>query len=156
MPVSLSAKSGHSPTTECFTKSKKGCVAAALAQLIDAWSGLLRGGRERRQFANVAPVVLDDDDCFQIRCDLLEAVERSYGRCAIGVKARHAVAVVVFMEVSKVAGEQHIAVLFQPDQQAVMARCMPGHVQHDDGAVAERSEEHTSELQSQSNLVCRL
>jgi len=39
-------------------------------------SGLLRGGRERRQFANVAPVVLDDDDCFQIRCDLLEAVVR--------------------------------------------------------------------------------
>src|SRR5688572_32266199 len=27
-----------------------------------------------------------------------------------------------------------------------------GHVQHD----ADRSEEHTSELQSQSNLVCRL
>src|SRR2546427_9480086 len=74
--------------------------------------------RSRRQFADVAPVVLDDDDCFQIRCDLLEAVERSYGRGAIGVKARHAVAVVVFMEV--------------------------------------RSEEHTSELQSQSNLVCRL
>src|SRR5437660_6006008 len=101
---------------------EKGCVAAALAQLIDVWSGLLRGDRERRQFANVASVVLDDDDCFQIRCDLLEAVERSYARGAIGVKARHAVAVVVFMEVSKVAGEQHIALLFQPDQQAVMAR----------------------------------
>src|SRR5881392_2069761 len=54
------AKSGHSPTTECFTKWKKGCVAAALARLIDVWSGLLRGGRERRQFADVAPVVLDD------------------------------------------------------------------------------------------------
>src|SRR2546430_9887263 len=29
-------------------------------------------------------------------------------------------------------------------------------VEHDHAARAERSEEHTSELQSQSNLVCRL
>src|SRR5688572_30976728 len=41
-----------------------------------------------------------------------------------------------------------------PDRLALAARChalLAGH-----GEAEERSEEHTSELQSQSNLVCRL
>src|SRR2546430_11015890 len=38
-----------------------------------------------------------------------------------------------------------------------MASCITGHVlRADSGAEVLRSEEHTSELQSQSNLVCRL
>src|SRR2546430_13681955 len=56
------------------------------------------------------------------------------------------------------------AVLRRP-QDAVIERALPLEVQHrvDDvlerlgtGDAAARSEEHTSELQSQSNLVCRL
>jgi hypothetical protein len=36
---------------------------------------LIRGSRERRQFRDVARIVLDDDGRFQILGDLLEAVE---------------------------------------------------------------------------------
>src|SRR2546428_1398691 len=41
------------------------------------------------------------------------------------------------------------------DGRAVVARDLPGHLHHDARA-AGRSEEHTSELQSRSDLVCRL
>src|SRR2546430_9914007 len=41
-------------------------------------------------------------------------------------------------------------------QQRADARPERGGVGHDLGGAALRSEEHTSELQSQSNLVCRL
>src|SRR2546430_17224956 len=41
-------------------------------------------------------------------------------------------------------------------QQAVERRLVGYWAMDDGGAVAARSEEHTSELQSQSNLVCRL
>src|SRR5437868_1154260 len=36
---------------------------------------LLRRRRKRRQFANVARIMLNDDGRFQIRCDLLEAIK---------------------------------------------------------------------------------
>ena len=98
---------------------------------------LLRGGRECRQFTDVARVVLDDDGGFEVRRDLLEAVDRSQCRCVVGVECGHTVVFVIFPEVLEIATEQHVAHLSQPDQQAVMAGRMSRRVQHDDGAVAE-------------------
>src|SRR5215470_7665253 len=99
--------------------------------------GLLRGGRECRQFTDVARIVLDDDGGFEIRRDLLEAIDRGQCRCVVGVESGHTVAFVIFPKVLEIATEQHVAHLSQPDQQAVMAGRMSRRVQHDDGAVAE-------------------
>src|SRR2546430_5753468 len=61
-----------------------------------------------------------------------------------------------------VAGEQHQRQQDQGEGEAVGAdaKVRPGELraddQHEDEQSAARSEEHTSELQSQSNLVCRL
>src|SRR3989475_7704544 len=49
------------------------------------------------------------------------------------------------------AAAQDTAIVIQPENAGIMVP--PPELPH---AVAERSEEHTSELQSQSNLVCRL
>ncbi len=52
---------------------------------------LLRGDRERRQFTDVARIVLDDDGGFEIRRDLLEAIDRSQCRCVVSVECGHTV-----------------------------------------------------------------
>ena len=56
---------------------------------------------------------------------------------AVVVERGHAVRVVVLAEVHGVAAEDHGARLRQLDQQAVMARRVPGRAQHDHAAVAE-------------------
>src|SRR6516162_9055243 len=98
---------------------------------------LLRRGRERRQFANVARVVLDDYRRLGIRRDLLKALERRDRLCAIIVEPRHAVRVVILAEVGCIARDDHGARLRQLDEKAVMARRVPGRVEHDHAAIAE-------------------
>src|SRR5450759_4304870 len=88
--------------------------------------GLFRGGGERRQFAHVARVVLNDDGGFEICRELFEAVDRSQAIRAAGVEPRHAVAIVVLVKMHEIAGDQHVACLFELDQQAVVARRVPG------------------------------
>jgi hypothetical protein len=53
------------------------------------------------------------------------------------VEPGHAVRVVILAEVRGIAGDDHGARLRQLDQQAVMARRVPGRVEHDYAAVAE-------------------
>jgi hypothetical protein len=89
---------------------------------------LLRGGRKRRQFLDVARVVLDDHGRLGIRRDLLEALERRDRLRAIIIEPGHAVRVVILAEVRGIAGDDHGARLRQLDQQAVMARRVPGLV----------------------------
>src|SRR2546430_13015302 len=58
-----------------------------------------------------------------------------------------------------VAGARHQRAIVEGlgPETAVLARIRGKMARHGGaGAVADRSEEHTSELQSQSNLVCRL
>src|SRR5262245_21316848 len=98
---------------------------------------LLRGGWKRRQFFDVARVVLNDHGRLGIRCDLLEALERRDRLCAIIVKPGHAGRVVILTKVRGIAGNDHGARLRQLDQQAVMARRVPRCVEHDYAAVAE-------------------
>src|ERR1700730_3501268 len=98
---------------------------------------LLRGRRERRQLADVAHVVLDDDGRFEICDDLLHALDRGDRRGAVEVEVWHAATLVVLAEVDEVAGEQHRAHVLQPDQQAAMARRVTRHPQNDHAAVAE-------------------
>src|SRR5262249_44064731 len=92
---------------------------------------LLHDGRECLQFTDVARIVLDDDGGFEIRRDLLEAIDRSQCRRAVGVECGHTIAFVIFPEVLEIATEQHVARLSQPDQQAVMAGRVSRRVQHD-------------------------
>src|SRR5262249_49272471 len=94
-------------------------------------------GRECRQFTNVARIVLNDDGGFEIRRYLLEAIDRSQCRRAVGVEFGHTIASVIFPEVLEIATEQHVSHLSPPYQQAVMAGRMSERVQHADGAVAE-------------------
>src|SRR5256886_7095521 len=56
------------------------------------------------------------------------------------------------------ARERAVGGADQPRHVAANGRNQEAHDHHDDDAAdgEERSEEHTSELQSQSNLVCRL
>src|SRR2546430_2679825 len=57
------------------------------------------------------------------------------------------------------ARSPHVALRTDPPGRPAFHHGLPGHRQAPDaahGRPAERSEEHTSELQSQSNLVCRL
>src|SRR6202043_1384540 len=119
---------------------------------------LLRGSWEYRQFAEIAWVVLDDDSGVEILRDLFETVERRERRGAIGVEGGHAVTVVILMEVGEIAAEEHVALLFQPDQQGVMAGRMPGRVQHDDGAVAEHVlvERCGLDLAAAADPVCKI
>src|SRR6185295_1862379 len=107
---------------------------------------LLRGRRERRQLADVAHVVLDDDGRFEICDDLLHALNRGDCRGAVEVEAWHAATLVVLAEVDQVAGEQHRAHLLQPDQQGAMARRVTRHPEHDHGAVAEHVLVHGQRL----------
>src|SRR2546430_12475116 len=56
---------------------------------------------------------------------------------------------------ARLAGRDHLP-LVQHDNAVADAHDQPQVVLDDEDAAAARSEEHTSELQSQSNLVCRL
>src|SRR6516162_3727680 len=59
---------------------------------------LLRRGREGRELADVAGVVLDDHGGVEVLCDLLHPLDRGDGLRAIGVEVRHALEVVVLAE----------------------------------------------------------
>src|SRR6185436_10095638 len=83
---------------------------------------LLCGRRECRQLADVAHVVLDDDGRLHVPDDLLHALDRRDRRGAVVVECRHAVLFIVFVEVDRVAAEQHRTRVLQPDQQGAMAR----------------------------------
>jgi hypothetical protein len=69
--------------------------------------------------------------------DLLEALERSDGLRAVVVEGGNAVRVVVLVEVREVAGEEHVALVLQLDEQRAVPRRMAGRTQDHDGAVAE-------------------
>jgi hypothetical protein len=69
---------------------------------------LLGGHRERRQLADVANVVLDDDGRFEICDGLLHALDRGDDRGAVEVEVSHAATLVVLAEVDQVAGEQPV------------------------------------------------
>ena len=69
--------------------------------LIRPTAPLLRRRRKRRQLADVARVVLDDDGRLAVGRDLLQAIDRGQGLRAVGVEPRHAVAVVVLAEVRR-------------------------------------------------------
>src|SRR5262249_36069840 len=105
--------------------------ARAIADL-----SLLRRRRERRELADVAHVVLDDDGRFEIRDDLLHALDRGDRRRAVEVEPRHAATLVVFAEVDNVSSEQPRAHVLQLDQQRGMARRVPRHPENDHAAVA--------------------
>src|SRR5215470_8442135 len=98
---------------------------------------LLRGRRERRQLADVAHVVLDDDGRLHVADDLLHALDRGDRLRAVEVEGRHAVRLVVLVEVGRIAGKQHRALFLQPDQEGAMARRVTRRPQHDHAAVAE-------------------
>ena len=55
--------------------------------------------------------MLNDDSGLQVLRDRLEALNRCERRGAIGVERRHAVPVVVLVEVREVSGEEHVAAL---------------------------------------------
>src|SRR5258705_9837179 len=90
---------------------------------------LCRGGK-RRELAHVARVVLDDDRGLQVGGDLLDAVERGDRLRAVEVEGRHAVRLVVLVEVRRVAHEDDRALLLEPDEERAMARRVPGRAQH--------------------------
>src|SRR5262249_58517399 len=92
-----------------------------LGRRIGAANILFRGSRERRQLADVAQVVLNDDGRFEIGGDLLHAFDRGDRRRAVEVEDRHTVTFVVLAEVDRVATEQYRAHVLQPDQQAAVA-----------------------------------
>src|SRR5712691_2937383 len=94
---------------------------------------LLRRSRERRQLADVAHVVLNDDGCLQVGGDLLHALDRGDRRGAVEVEARHPAALIVLAEVGQVAGEQDGAHFLQPDQQGAVARRVTRRPENDHG-----------------------
>src|SRR6202012_2904490 len=98
---------------------------------------LFSGSGESRQFGNVPRVVLDDDGGFQVRCELFETIQRSQRLGAAGIESRHTVAVIVLAKVSEIAGDEHITLVFELDQQTVVGGRMSRRAQHDDTAVAE-------------------
>jgi hypothetical protein len=98
---------------------------------------LLRRRRKHRQFVDVARVVLDDHGRFEVRRDLLDALERCHGLGAIEVERRHAVAIEILAEVRGVAGDHHIARLRQLDEQAMVTRRVARRSEHDNAAFAE-------------------
>src|SRR5262245_51276323 len=107
----------------CAARRAARCPPTAPAPKTTTRTGLLlRGGRERRQLADVAQIVLDDDGRLEIRRDRLHALDRGDRRGAVEVEDRHAVALVVLAEVDRVAAEQHRAHVLQPDQQGAVAR----------------------------------
>src|SRR5206468_7454474 len=87
---------------------------------------LLRGGRERRQLAHVARVVLNDDRGLEICRELLEAVDRREALRATGVEPRHTVVLPVLVKMHEVARDQHVALLLQLDEQGVVPWRVPG------------------------------
>src|SRR5438067_11781133 len=99
---------------------------SALALTRQGNAGLLRGGGERRQFADIARVVLDDDGRLQIGGDLLHALERSHGCGAVVIEARHAVAVVVLVEMREISHQDDVAFFLQLYEERAVAGRMPG------------------------------
>src|SRR5207302_3991393 len=107
---------------------------------------LLRGRRERRQLADVAHVMLDDEGRLEICDELLHALDRGDRRRAVEVEARHSAAFVVLAEVGRVAAEQHRTHFLQPDQQGAMARRVTRRPENDHAAVAEHVLVHGQRL----------
>ena len=81
--------------------------------------------------------MLNDHGGLKILGNLLDAINRRQGLGTIGVECRHTVAFVVFTKMRKIAAEQDVAHPRELDQQDVMARGMPGRVQHKHSAIAE-------------------
>src|SRR5690606_40044184 len=76
---------------------------------------------------------------------------------ALALEAELRLAQAVFGEHERVRIHEQHALHAVHDQELPFADRLVGMVQADDGGDAEaRSEEHTSELQSRENLVCRL
>src|SRR5262249_54978281 len=98
---------------------------------------LLRRGREGRELADVAGVVLDDYGGVEVLCDLLRPLDRGDGLRAIGIEVRYALEVVVLGEMCHVAGEDHGAHVLELHEEDVMAGRVPRRIEHHDGAVPE-------------------
>jgi hypothetical protein len=74
---------------------------------------------------------------FRFATDLLHAVERGQRLRASGVERRHAVGLVVLVEVGEVAGDDDRPHLLQLHEQAVVPRRVAGRREDDHGGVAE-------------------
>jgi tripartite-type tricarboxylate transporter receptor subunit TctC len=98
---------------------------------------LLRGRRERRQLRDIARVVLDDDGRLQVLGDALDPLERGDRLGAVVVEAGHAVALVVLVEVRRIAEQYDRPLLLQPHEQRLVTRRMARRAQHHHRAVAE-------------------
>src|SRR5262249_41207138 len=98
---------------------------------------LLRGGGKRRQLADVAHIMLDDDRRVERRRDLLEAIERGGSLGAVRIEGRNPVRFVVLVEMHEVAAQEHHALLLQAYQQAAVAGRVAWRAENDHRAVAE-------------------
>src|SRR5258706_7793861 len=72
---------------------------------------LPRRRRKRGQLADVPRIVLDDDRGPQVPGDVLDAIQRRDGLRPVEVEARHAVALVVLLEVRRVADQDEGSLL---------------------------------------------
>ena len=96
--------------------------------------------------------MLDDHGRIGIRRDLLEPLERRDRLRTIIVEPGHPLRVEILAEVRGITGDDHGTHLRQLDQQAVMARRVPGRVEHDHAAVAE----HVLVVRERLDLVLAL
>src|ERR1700692_3037258 len=74
--------------------------------------------RKYRQLFDVAGIVLDNEGRLQVRCNLLDALDRSHRLGAVIVERGYAVRIVVFVEMHRVARQDDSTHLRQLDQQA--------------------------------------
>ena len=81
--------------------------------------------------------MLQDHRRLEIGGDFLVTVKGSQRGGAVNVESRHAVALVIFVKVGEVAGNQHRAHVAQLDQQAAVAGRVARRREHDHAAVAE-------------------
>src|SRR5215813_5333594 len=97
---------------------------------------LYRRSWERRQLTDITGIMLNNDRRLGVGGNLLDTIDRGNGLCAVSVETRHAVALVVFVEMCKVATQDNRAHLRQPDQESVVSGRMSRRVEHHNGAIA--------------------
>src|SRR5208282_3545736 len=93
-PVPPQRHARRYPTSDRLTHKQIAGATHAPAEVSTIIKSLRRR-RKRRQFVNVARIVLDDDGRMQVGLELLEALERGDRLGAIEVERRDAVGLVV-------------------------------------------------------------
>src|SRR5437773_1873669 len=97
---------------------------------------LLRVSRKSRQLADVAQVVLDDHGRAEVRGDLLHPLDRGARLRAVVIESRHAVRLVVLVEVRGVAAQQEILSRRDAHEEARVPGRVAGCADHPHRAVA--------------------